>query len=133
MPLHYLTIEKLSSYSFFMPRRKAGSILFFEYQVLSAGLTMQSAEGSFYGFALAQALAAGTDGRALTSHGTLYKALARMTEAGLLESEWEDPNLAEAANRPRRRLYRVSGAGALALKQHTAQQMALSSARSAHA
>jgi PadR family transcriptional regulator PadR len=103
-----------------MPRRKAGAILPFEYEVLSAGLTVQSVDGSFYGFALAQALIAGDDGRALTSHGTLYKALARMTEAGLLDSEWEDPDVAEAAGRPRRRLYRVSGAGALALRQRDA-------------
>lgn len=116
-----------------MPRRKTGTILPFEYEVLSAGLNVQSAEGSFYGFALAQALAAGAEGRALTSHGTLYKALARMTEAGLLNSEWEDPDLAEAANRPRRRLYRLSGAGALALKRRSTQQSVVGSARAAQA
>ncbi|AMB60062.1 PadR family transcriptional regulator [Microterricola viridarii] len=77
---------------------------------------MQSADGDFYGFALAKALAGRTDGRGLTAHGTLYKALGRMTDAGLLESTWEDAALAEAAGRPRRRLYTVSGEGARAYR-----------------
>jgi len=98
-----------------MPRRKKGAILPIEYDILAAGLDAQSAAGSFYGFALAQALAEG--GHSLTSHGTLYKALSRMTEAGLLTAEWEDPSFAESAGRPRRRLYTVSGAGALALSR----------------
>lgn len=33
----------------------------------------------------------GVTGRLLTSHGTLYKALGRLADAGLLETEWEDP------------------------------------------
>lgn len=104
-----------------MSRRRAGSILTFEYEILSAGLDVQAAEGSFYGFALAEALSAADGGRALTSHGTLYKALARMAEAGLLEASWEAPDEAESAGRPRRRLYTVTGAGALALKQRPAR------------
>jgi DNA-binding PadR family transcriptional regulator len=89
--------------------------------VISAGLDIQAAEGSFYGFALAEALAGADGGRALTSHGTLYKALSRMTEAGLLDSTWESPERAEGAGRPRRRLYTVTGAGARALAQRSAQ------------
>ena len=53
--------------------------------------------------------------RRLTAHGTLYKALGRLAEAGLLEARWEDAETAEAEGRPRRRLYRVTGAGASAL------------------
>ena len=113
-----------------MPRRKAGAILPIEYDILAAGVDAQGANGAFYGFALAQSLAEG--GHALTAHGTLYKALARMTEAGLLTAEWEDPGVAEAAGRPRRKLYTVSGAGVLALSRRSASVQA-SSARAAQA
>jgi PadR family transcriptional regulator, regulatory protein PadR len=46
-----------------------------------------------------------------TAHGTLYKALARLEDAGLLVSRWEDADLAAADGRPRRRLYRITTAG----------------------
>ena len=65
----------------------------------------------FHGFELAKALAHGTGARSLTSHGTLYKALARLVEGGLLDDEWEDPDIALREGRPRRRLYRITGAG----------------------
>lgn len=42
----------------------------------------------------------------LPAHGTLYNALDRMERNGLLVSRWEDAAEAEAARRPRRRLYR---------------------------
>jgi len=103
-----------------MPRRKKGAILPIEYDILAAGLDSQASTGSFYGFALAQTLAEG--GHALTAHGTLYKALSRMTEAGLLTAEWEDPSFAESAGRPRRRLYAVTGAGATALSRRSADE-----------
>ncbi|GAA1962784.1 hypothetical protein GCM10009717_31950 [Agromyces allii] len=86
-----------------------------ELAILDAGLTIQPKEGSFFGFALARTLAE-KDGSALISHGTLYRALNRMDAAGLLESEWEAPELAEAEGRPRRRLYRVTGVGEAAFR-----------------
>jgi len=46
------------------------------------------------------------------------KALARLEDAGHLSSRWEDHELAEAAGRPRRRLYRVTSAGQAALTVH---------------
>ncbi len=82
------------------------------------------ANTTFYGFALARALSDGDT--ALTAHGTLYKALARMTDAGLLSAEWEDHAPAEAEGRPRRRLYRVTGAGARALAAAPAAPLAVS-------
>ncbi len=95
-----------------MPRRRPGAILPLELDILDAGAVLQSSEGSFYGFALARSLSGG-DGE-LTAHGTLYKALSRMTTAGLITSEWEDPAVAEEEGRPRRRLYRLTGEGELA-------------------
>jgi PadR family transcriptional regulator, regulatory protein PadR len=101
-----------------MPRRKAGVLLPLEVAILEHGI----AADSFYGFALARSLA--DDGSALTAHGTLYKALARMTESGLLTAEWEDHAPAEAEGRPRRRLYRVTGEGARAYRAATAAPLA---------
>jgi PadR family transcriptional regulator, regulatory protein PadR len=98
-----------------MPRRRPGVLLPLELAILDVGTTLQAAEGSFFGFGLARALA-GRDGSALLAHGTLYKALNRMAEAGLLEAEWEAAEPAEVAGRPRRRLYRVTGAGEAALR-----------------
>lgn len=42
--------------------------------------------------------------------GTIYPLLARLEKAGWLESRWEDVDPAEA-ERPRRRLYRLTGQG----------------------
>jgi DNA-binding PadR family transcriptional regulator len=80
--------------------------------ILQVGLALRSAgEEEFHGFALARALRERDHARSLTAHGTLYKALERLERAGLLESRWEEPELAAAGRRPRRRLYRVTGLG----------------------
>ena len=97
-----------------MARRREGRLLDLEMQILGAGMQLQGEDGDFYGFALAKRIAEHADSGALTAHGTLYKALARLTDSGLLEPAWEDAALAEPAGRPRRRLYRVTGAGELA-------------------
>jgi len=115
-----IDLRKLSSYSFSMPRRKAGTLLPLELRVLEIAREAQSDRKPLYGFALASALS-GDGGKSLTGHGTLYKALARMADAGLLETEWENPDIAETERRPRRRLYRISSKGIAALSAaHTA-------------
>lgn len=91
------------------------------------GIALQRAEGSFYGFAVARELAE-AEGDSLISHGTLYKALNRMATSGLIEAEREDAAVAEAENRPRRRLYRLTAAGARALAAHASQERATSPA-----
>lgn len=102
-------------------RRKAGALVPLEAAIITAGLRLER-EGTreFHGFAIAKRLVSGGDARALTSHGTLYKALDRLETAGFLESTWEDPALAMADGRPRRRLYRVTAAGAVALTNSVA-------------
>ena len=101
-----------------MVRRSPGSLLPLEVDVLAAGVALaQAGEPQFHGYAVASYLADSTTAKRLTSHGTLYKALGRLADAGLLEAEWEDPMIAEGQGRPRRRLYRISGAGASALAQ----------------
>jgi PadR family transcriptional regulator PadR len=104
----------LYSYTGRMARRKPGALFPLEVNILECGLALQSTGEDFYGFAMARQLSRRDDGKGLTAHGTLYKALARMTEAGLLQAEWEDAALAEDQGRPRRRLYRVSGEGEIA-------------------
>jgi PadR family transcriptional regulator, regulatory protein PadR len=93
-----------------MPRRKPGTLLPLEAEILEAALSLPAGEGSFHGFGLAQALREQGGSRSLTGHGTLYKALGRLEEFGLLSSQWEDAAAAEG--RPRRRLYELTGKGA---------------------
>ncbi len=94
-----------------MPRRKPGSLLPLETEILGATLGLRE-EGheTVHGFGLAQTLRERGGSRALTAHGTLYKALGRLEERGLLASHWEDPAAAEG--RPRRRLYELTAEGA---------------------
>jgi PadR family transcriptional regulator PadR len=93
-----------------MAKRKPGRLFPLEFDVLECGIALQASGGSFYGFALARALS-DHSGDELTAHGTLYKALGRMKDAGLLDSTWENSATADAESRPRRRLYTVTGEG----------------------
>jgi PadR family transcriptional regulator PadR len=107
-----------------MPRRKPGTLVPLETEILGVALSMlRSGDAAFYGFGLAQTMREQSGSRALTGHGTLYKALGRLEEFGLLRSRWEDAEVAEG--RPRRRLYELTGKGArvaeLALADHTHQ------------
>jgi PadR family transcriptional regulator, regulatory protein PadR len=99
-------------------RRKPGALLPLEIDILETGLALEQ----FHGFQLAKALADHPRPRALTGHGTLYKALQRLEDAGLLTSRWEDPDIAAAEGRPRRRLYQVTGTGEHALAAWRARQ-----------
>ena len=94
-----------------MPRRKPGTLLALETEILAAALSMlRSGQATFHGFALARTMRTQSGSRALTGHGTLYKALSRLEEFGLLTSRWEDAAAAEG--RPRRRLYELTSQGA---------------------
>jgi len=99
-----------------MSRRKPGTLLSLETEILEAALSLQrSGQATFHGFGLAQAMREQSGSRALTSHGTLYKALGRLEEFGLLTSRWEDAVAVEG--RPRRRLYELTGQGARSAEQ----------------
>src|ERR687890_2245422 len=99
-----------------MPRRKPGTLLPLETEILGVALSMsRSGHASFHGFGLAQTMRAQGGSRALTGHGTLYKALGRLEEFGLLSSRWEEAAAAEG--RPRRRLYALTQQGAHAAEQ----------------
>ena len=93
-----------------MPRRRPGTLVALEAEILEAGLALlRSGHATFHGFGLAQTMREHGGSRALTGHGTLYKALGRLEEFGMLASRWEDADAPEG--RPRRRLYELTGEG----------------------
>ena len=71
----------------------------------------------FHGYELAKQLATQADRRLLTAYGTLYRALARLEEMGLLRSRREDPEIAARESRPLRRLYTLTALGEAAARQ----------------
>jgi len=98
-----------------MPRRKPGTLLPLETEILELALAMlRSGHATFHGFGLAHAMREQSASRSLTAHGTLYKALGRLEEFGLLSSRWED---APPEGRPRRRLYELTGQGVRVAEQ----------------
>ena len=99
-------------------RRKKGVLIPIELSILEAalGLRARGTEAA-HGFLLAKVVQDLTGARLLTAHGTLYRALHRLEQAGFLESYWEDPRIALAEGRPTRRFYRVTAAGEQALAQ----------------
>jgi PadR family transcriptional regulator PadR len=102
-----------------MSRRKPGTLLPLETEILELALSMlRSGQDTFHGFGLAQTMREHSGSRSLTAHGTLYKALSRLEEFGLLTSRWEDPPAAEG--RPRRRLYELTRQGAEIAEQAAA-------------
>jgi PadR family transcriptional regulator PadR len=97
-------------------RRKPGSLVPLEVEILEASVTLRSRGlREVHGFLLARTVAEGSDAKRLTAYGTLYKALDRLERGGLLESRWEDPEYAAEASRPRRRFYRITAIGESAL------------------
>jgi PadR family transcriptional regulator PadR len=112
-----LTFAQISSYSAVM-RRKPGSIVSLERDILDAAITLRG-RGlvEAHGFLLAKTIGDGSDAKRLTAYGTLYKALDRLERAGYLESRWEAPDYAAEAARPRRRFYRITGMGERALAE----------------
>jgi PadR family transcriptional regulator, regulatory protein PadR len=112
-----------------MPRRKPGTLLPLETEILEVALSMlRSGHATFHGFGLAHTMREESGSRGLTSHGTLYKALSRLEEFGLLSSRWEDAAAAEG--RPRRRLYALTGQGARVAEHARADKVELTAARS---
>jgi PadR family transcriptional regulator len=65
---------------------------------------------------MASYLAEESERRSLTAYGTLYRALGRLAAMGMLESRWEDPQIAADENRPGRRLYVITGQGLAAAR-----------------
>ena len=98
-------------------RRKPGAIIGVEQSILVAGARLQAESGEFHGYSLAKEMRDAEQARRLVSHGSLYKALDRLENAGLVTSRWEDAESAFDEGRPRRRLYRLTTNGLAALAQ----------------
>ena len=95
-----------------MMRRRADTLLPIELSLLECAIDLlRGGLAEFYGYAIAKELRDRAEARRLTAHGTLYRALDRLQRIGLIESRWEDPEIAATETRPRRRLYRVTAAG----------------------
>jgi PadR family transcriptional regulator PadR len=96
-------------------RGRPDGLLPLEHALLEVGLAFQK-EGSaeFHGFRAALRLKEARGAPLFATHGALYKALDRLQKRGYLESRWEDPEIAVAEGRPRRKLYRVTAVGATA-------------------
>src|SRR5581483_2185674 len=74
------------------------------------------------GFGLAETMRGERASRSLTGHGTLYKALGRLEQRGLLTSRWEDG--ATTGRRARRRLYELTVEGARVAERARAESAA---------
>jgi PadR family transcriptional regulator len=78
--------------------------------------------GPRHGYAIIEALRAGSGGRVDLPTGTIYPALHRLERAGLVKGSW-----AQAGGR-RRRVYRLTAAGRRALSEERTKWREFSSA-----
>ncbi len=98
-----------------MASRPVGRLLDLEYRILELAQAAPTPDPTVYGFQLARDLSTGPDD-SLIGHGTLYKALGRLSAMGMLDGRWETDEAGEASGRPRRRLYSITGEGERALR-----------------
>lgn len=90
-------------------RRKPGALVPLELAICDAALALRRrGAAEFHGYQIAKTLKTESDRKLLTAYGTLYRALGRLEEMGVLESRWEDPEIAAAESRPGRRLYALT-------------------------
>lgn len=103
-------------------RRKPGALVPLELSICVVAAELKTARSrEFHGYQLAKELAAVANHRLLTAYGTLYRALARLEEMGMLLSRREDPAIAARESRPGRRLYTLTAAGE-AVAAHARQE-----------
>src|ERR1700693_5952083 len=92
-------------------RRREGKHIPLELAICEAASALRRRGTSqFHGYLIAKLMKQAADARLLTAYGTLYRALGRLEKMGLLESRWEDPEIAGRENRRGRRLYTLIGA-----------------------
>ncbi len=99
-------------------RRKEGDLIPIERSIIQAACQLRN-EGveEFHGFDIAKKIKDQEGARLLTGYGTLYRALARLQQRGILQSRWEEA-LPNNENRPRRRYYRLIGEVETTLSQN---------------
>ena len=97
-------------------RRKTGSLVPLELAICSAALVLRDrGVEQFHGYLIAKELKDTSNTKLLTAYGTLYRALGRLEQMGLMTSTWEDPQIPADENRPRRRLYTITPDGRAAV------------------
>jgi DNA-binding PadR family transcriptional regulator len=96
-------------------RRKSGALVPLELAICEC--LSRHAKDALHGYGIARQLQQITNHKLLTAYGTLYRALERLETMGLVESRWEDPDIAARDNRPRRRLYVLTAAGQSAAQE----------------
>ena len=102
-------------------RRKPGVLIPLEIEICLAAADLAAAgTREFHGYELAKQLARSGKRTALATHGTMYRALARLVEMGMVTDRWEDPQLAANERRPLRRLYSLTITGRRAASWHRA-------------
>ena len=107
-------------------RRKPGGLVPLERAICETAAALhRSGVQEFHGYELAKRLGDVADQRLLTAYGTLYRALGRMEQMGLLKSRWEDPAIPARENRPGRRLYQLTAAGETAAREAAARDAAV--------
>ena len=93
-------------------RRKPGTLVPLEVEILQLAVSRAATNRpEFHGFELAKLIAENERSGTLLAHGTLYKALNRLADSGMLTADWEDADTALSDGRPRRRLYRITVRG----------------------
>ena len=98
-------------------RRKPGALVPLEEAICETAADLHmSGEEHFHGYELAKRLSNVQDRKLLTAYGTLYRALGRLEQMGMLTSRWEDPAIPARENRPGRRLYRLTAEGEAAAR-----------------
>jgi len=96
-----------------------------ELAICSAALDLRDrGVEQFHGYLIAKELKDTSNTKLLTAYGTLYRALGRLEQMGLMTSAWEDPQIPADANRPRRRLYAITADGQTAVANATDQSVA---------
>ena len=106
-------------------RRKTGSLVPLEVAICTAALALRErGVDQFHGYLIAKELKDASDAKLLTAYGTLYRALGRLEQMGLMTSAWEDPQIPADANRPRRRLYAITPDGQTAVANATRESAA---------
>jgi PadR family transcriptional regulator PadR len=114
-------------------RRKPGALVPLEESIcIAAAQLRRRGVDEFHGYELAKQLAEDRQKRLLTAYGTLYRALNRLEDMGLLQSRREDPEIAARERRPGRRLYTLTQTGMEAVRQLPAQARRKSRARRRH-
>ena len=96
-----------------MVKRRRGSVTKLEGElVFLAFRRARRGEPEFHGFDVLPELGEISGRPEPYARSSVYRALERLEEMGLLSSRWEDAEEARTLRRPRRRLYRVTEFGA---------------------